>query len=90
MAEILRVIKPITNQKLIRRIKTNELRLELQSFGDPFVEERAYLQRPGFTLLQYSHETIQSAPGINNVLNQKDVLPLQLGLRIIYEINGPT
>src|SRR6185437_10673779 len=30
MAEILRVIKPITYQKLIRRIKTNELRLELQ------------------------------------------------------------
>ena len=34
MAEVLRVIQPISNQKLMRRIETNELRIVLQSIGD--------------------------------------------------------
>ena len=43
MAEILRVIQPVTNQKFIRRIETNELRFVLQSLCDPLVEKRADL-----------------------------------------------
>src|SRR5437868_1646770 len=88
MAEILRVIQPISNQKLIRRIETNELRFKLQSFGDPFVQERTYLERPRFPLLQYSHETIQSAPRINDVLDQKNVRPFQLGFGVVNELDG--
>ena len=37
MAEVLRVIQPISNQKLIRRIESNELRLILEPAGDPLV-----------------------------------------------------
>ena len=44
MAEILRVIEPISNQKFIRSIKTNELRLESQILGNPFMEQRTDLQ----------------------------------------------
>ena len=44
MAEILRVIKPISNQKFIRSIETNELRVELEAIRNPFMKERAYLE----------------------------------------------
>ena len=44
MAEILRVIEPISNQKFIRRIKTNELRIVLQILRNSFVKQGTDLQ----------------------------------------------
>jgi hypothetical protein len=44
VAEVLRVIQPITNQKLVRRIETNELRIELETFSNPLVQKRAYFE----------------------------------------------
>src|SRR5687768_4748240 len=89
MAEVLRVIQPISNQKLVRRIETDESRLVLQPFGDPFVQQRTDLERPRFPLLKYSHQTIQRAPGINNIFDQKDVLPFQTRFRIVNQIHLP-
>jgi hypothetical protein len=37
MAEVLRVIQPISNQKLMRRIETDELRVVLQALGNPLM-----------------------------------------------------
>ena len=88
MAEILRVVEPISNQKFIRRIKTNELRLVLQVSRDSFVQQRADFKGPRLPFLQYSHQTIQSAARINDVFNQKYVLPFQPRFRVINEVNG--
>ena len=87
MAEILRVIEPISNQKFIRRIKTNELRFVFQTFRDPFMKQRTYLKRPRLPLLQYSHQTIQSAARINDVFHQQYVLSFQPRFGVINQVH---
>src|SRR5438552_9611348 len=74
--------------KFIRCIETNKFRIVLETAGDSFVEQSAYLERSRLALLQYSHETIQRAAGINNILHQQDVFPLEPGLRIVHQVYG--
>jgi len=69
MAEVLRVIQPISNQKLVRRIETNELRIVLQSIRDSLMEQRTDLERPWLPILKYRHQTIQCTAGIDNVFH---------------------
>src|SRR5215208_740056 len=90
MAEILRVIQPVSNQKFIRRIKTHELRIVLQTVGNSFVKQRTNLQRSWLPLLQYSDETIQSASRIDDVLNQQNILPFQPCFGVVNEVDGST
>src|SRR3990170_5254670 len=72
------------------RIETHELRFVLQSLGDPLVQQRADLQRPRLPLREYGHQSIERPARIHDVLDKKDVLSLQPGLRIINEPYGPT
>ena len=88
MAEILRVIESISHQKFIRSIKTNELRFVIQVPRNPFMQQRADFKRPGASLLQYSHETIQSAARINNILDQQYVFPFEPRFRVINKVHG--
>src|SRR5689334_5264382 len=90
MAEILRVIEPISNQKFIRRIETNELRVVLQLFRNAFVKQSANLQRPRPAFLQYSHQTIQSAARINDIFDQQYVLSLEPCFRVVNQVHGTT
>src|SRR5712671_2798311 len=89
MAEVLRVIQPVTHQELIRRIETNEPRIVLQPFRDALVQQRTDLERPRLPLLQCRHQTIQCAARINDVLDQNYVLPLELRFRIVNQVNRP-
>src|SRR3954465_823028 len=89
MAEILRVIKPVSNQKFIRSIKTNELRVVRQVLCNALVKQGADFQRSRLPFLQYSHETIQSAARINDILYQEYVLALQTRFGVVNEVHGP-
>src|SRR4026208_1716437 len=89
MAEVLRVIQPISNHKLVGRIETNELRVVLQSFGNPLVQQRTDLERPRLPIFKYRHQTIQCASGIDNIFDQKDVFPFQLSFGVVNQIYGP-
>ena len=44
MAEILRVVKPVSNQKFIRSIKTNELRVVRQVLCNSLVKQGTNFQ----------------------------------------------
>ena len=52
------------------------------------MQQRTDLQRPRFPLLQYSHETIQSAARINDVLDQQNVPAFQLSFGVVDQLHG--
>ena len=82
------MIQSISNQKFIRCIETNKFRIVLETAGDSFVEQSAYLKRSRLALLQYSHETIQSAARINDVLDQQNVPAFQLSFGVEDQLHG--
>jgi len=83
------MIQSIPNQKLMWSIESDESRLVLEPTGDSLVQQRAYLERARLPLSEYVHQTIERAAGIHDVLDQKDVLPLQLSFRIIHQPYRP-
>ncbi len=77
MAEILRVIQPVPHKKLVRGIKSNELRLVLELRGNMFVQQGANVERARRSLAEQRHETVKGSAGVDNVLDEKDVLPFK-------------
>ena len=87
MAEVFRVVQPITHQKFVGRIESDKLRLELQLGRNVLVQQSANFERAGRPLTKKRHETVEGSSRIDNVLHQKYVLPFQPGLGIVQQTN---
>ena len=61
MAEVFRVVQPITHEKLVGRIESDELRLILQLGRNVLVQQRANFERAGRSLSQECHETVEGS-----------------------------
>jgi len=83
MAEILRVVQPISHEKFVGRIKSDELRLVLQLGRNVLVQQSANFERAGRSLSEKRHETVEGSSRIDDVLDEKYVLPLETSFGIV-------
>ena len=72
----------------MRGVESYELRREPELVGDPLVKQRADLDGTRIPCLEQIHQPIESPPGVDDVLDEKDVLVLQRHLRTVDEPNG--
>src|SRR5262245_58289414 len=75
--KILRMIQSIPHKKRRGCIKTNKRRLTHQLRGDMLVQQRADIEAARLPLAQQRHQPVERAPRVHDVLDQKDVFPLQ-------------
>jgi hypothetical protein len=61
MAEVFRVVQPITHEKFVGRIEAYELRLIFQLGRDVLVKQSANFERAGRSLAQEIHETVEGS-----------------------------
>src|SRR6185503_10064833 len=83
--EVLRMIQAVSDQEQRWRIETNELCFQLQLFSHMFVQQRANLETLRTPPLQQRDQLVQRLARVDDVLDEQDVLPLQLRLRIIHQ-----
>jgi hypothetical protein len=69
MAEVLRVVQPISHEKFVGRIESYELRLVLQLASDVLVQQRANFERAWRSFSKKRHETVEGSSRIDNVLD---------------------
>src|SRR4029078_4921585 len=87
MAEVFRVVQPISHEKLVGRIESDEFRLVLQIGRNVLVQQRANFERARRPLPKKRHETVEGSSRIDDVLYQKYVLPFQSSLGIVQQPN---
>ena len=78
MAEIFRVVQPITHEEFVGRIESDELRFVLELGRNVLVQQRANFERAWRSLSQQRHQTVERSSGVHNVLGEKDVLAFLL------------
>src|SRR5215212_7714628 len=90
MAEIFRVVKPITHEKFVGCIESDKLRLILQLSSNVLVQQGANFERAGRSLAEERHEPVEGSSRIDNVLDKKDVLSFQPRLGIVQKPDDTT
>src|SRR5215211_4126553 len=90
MAEIFRVVKPITHEEFVGCVESDKLRRILQLSRNVLVQQGANFERAGRSLPEQRHESIERSSRIDNVLDQKDVLPFQPRLGIVQKPDDTT
>src|SRR5687768_8287047 len=85
MTEVLGVIQSVSHQELVRRIKTCQLHRVPEVRVDVLVQQGANIERTGASHPEEVHEAAQGPPRVDNVLHEKNVLPLQFGFRIVHQ-----
>ena len=83
MAEILRVVEPIAHEKFVGRIKSDKLRLVLELGRNVLVKQRANFELAWSSLSEEGHQAVQGPSRIDDVLDEKYVLPLETSLGIV-------
>jgi hypothetical protein len=69
MAEILRVVQPVSDQELVRRVEPHESRLVPELVGDVLVKEGADLERERLPLVQEVHQPVEGASRVDDVFD---------------------
>jgi hypothetical protein len=73
MSEVLGVIEPVADQKLIWCIESDKFDLVLEVIGNPFVQQRTDCQRSWLALSHMVYQTFQRLPRIDDVFDEEDV-----------------
>src|SRR5882762_2033507 len=73
--EVFRVIEAIADQEQRRGVESQEFGLQLQMFSDMFVQQCTDLQTARPPLPEQRDQLVQRLAGIDDVLDQQDVLP---------------
>ena len=87
--EVLGVIQPVPNEELVRRIEADEPHGIPQVLGDVLVEERADSERSRTSSPKRSMSRLQGATGVDDVLDQENVLTLERRFRIVDQSYVP-
>src|ERR1700686_2581428 len=89
IAIALRIVQPISDDELIRNLKSDVIRLDV--FLDAplrLVEQRRDLQRIRLALLQNAEQVSESEPRIQNVFDHDDVEALDAGIQGFVEAHS--
>lgn len=87
MAEVFRVVQPITHEKLVGRIESDKLRLVLQLGRNMLMQQGANFERAGRSLTEERHETVKGSSRVDDILDQKNVLAFESSLGIVKQSN---
>ncbi|OLC07636.1 MAG: hypothetical protein AUH41_10030 [Gemmatimonadetes bacterium 13_1_40CM_66_11] len=87
--EVFRVIEAVPDQEQRRGVESQELRFQLQVFRHMFVQQRTDLQTTRPALSQQRDQLVQRLASVDDILDQQDVLPRELGFGVIHQPHIP-
>lgn len=87
MAKVLCVIQSIPHKELVGGIKSHKFRSVREKRSNVLVQQCANLNRFWTPFPKEVYHSRQGPTRVDDVLNQQNVLPFQLSLRIIHEAN---
>ena len=90
VTEVLGVIQSVPDQELVRCVESDELRVGYCRCSAMCLCSSAQISSErGFRARKKIHQPVQRPAGIDDVLDEQDVLALELGFRIIHQPDVP-
>ena len=80
---LFQVIQPVPYEKLVWHLKPNIAQRYIHEPARPFVEQSAYFHTCGLFGLQVLYQVIECHAGVNNVLDQDDVLFIKAEVKVL-------
>src|SRR5437660_582099 len=87
--EVFGVIEPVPDQKRPGGVETDERRFQLQWRSNVLVQQGTDLQTLRAAHPQQRHQPVEGLPGIDDILDQEDVFPLELRFRVVQQPDVP-
>src|SRR5712692_5440785 len=83
VAVTLGVIEAVAHHELVGDLEAHVVGLDLPDPALGFIEQRGNTQRAGLALLEDAAEVVQRQAGVEDVLDQDDVQPLDTGVEVL-------